>query len=219
VAGLAGGAGHGQTDDLGNVRLFVAVELHPDVVLAAARIVDTLRRRTARLAPRARVTWVPAERMHVTLAFIGSVDRTRAASVTARLAPPLPAAGFDLTIAGLGAFPGKGPPRVLWAGVTAGREQLADLEREISGRLAELQVPDEGRPYHPHLTLARVRDPAGLRVRALLDDGVAITTLGTTRVEAITLFESRLSPKGATYVACQRTRMAAGRGTPPGVAD
>ena len=67
-------------------------------------------------------------------------------------------------------------------------------------------MPPDQRPFNPHLTLARVRDAAGLRSSALvgpLDD----LALGTTPVDAITLFESRLSPKGATHVPLQRSAL------------
>jgi len=74
----------------------------------------------------------------------------------------------------------------------------------VSERLARAGIGAEERPYNPHLTLARVREAGGLRSVALLE-GVGETTLGGTAVEAITLFESRLSPKGPTYVALQRT--------------
>ncbi len=62
--------------------------------------------------------------------------------------------------------------------------------------------------YDPHLTLARVRDATGLEVPALLE-GLAETEIGRMEVEAITLFESRLSPQGPTHTALQRTPLPA----------
>jgi 2'-5' RNA ligase len=67
-------------------------------------------------------------------------------------------------------------------------------------------VAPEDRPYNPHLTLARVREAVGLRAAPLLD-GVSEVVLGVTQVDAITLFESRLSPQGPTYVALHRTAL------------
>ena len=69
-------------------------------------------------------------------------------------------------------------------------------------------VPAEERPYQPHLTLARVREAAGLRAAALLD-GLGSRHCRHDHVDAITLFESRLSPKGPTYVPLQRTALQA----------
>lgn len=188
------------------MRLFVAVEIAPAVAAAAAALVDRLRARASRLAPRSRITWVTADRLHLTIRFIGPVDAETADAVRQALAPSLSQHPFGLTVAGVGTFPDKGPPRVVWSGVTDGREPLLAIERRVSERLARMGISTEERPYHPHLTLARIRDAAGLRSAALLD-AVADTVLGATAVEAITLFESRLSSKGPTYVALQRTSL------------
>jgi 2'-5' RNA ligase len=62
----------------------------------------------------------------------------------------------------------------------------------------EAALTVEQRPYNPHLTLARVREAAGLRAAALFD-GLRDSVIGTTPIDAITLFDSRLSSKGPTY--------------------
>lgn len=188
------------------MRLFVAVEIAPAVAEAAAALIEQLRERAIRLAPRSRISWVTADRLHVTVRFIGNVDADRADAVRRVLAPSLGQAPFDLTLAGVGTFPPKGPPRVLWSGVSDGREPLLAIEQRVGERLARAGIAAEERPYNPHLTLARVREAGELRSAALLEDA-GETTLGTTAIEAITLFESRLSPKGPTYVALQRTRL------------
>ena len=186
------------------MRLFVGVEIDPVVAAAAAAVIDRLRERAVRLAPMARITWVAADRLHVTVRFIGHVDADTADVIRRALAPPLERDPFELTIAGLGTFPPKGPPRIVWAGLSEGRQPLTAIEERVGERLVGAGIALEGRPYNPHLTLARVREASGLRSAALLE-AVKETILGATTVEAITLFESRLSPKGPTYVALQRT--------------
>jgi 2'-5' RNA ligase len=186
------------------MRLFVAVEIAPAVRAAAAALIESLRERAQRLAPRSRITWVTADRLHVTVRFIGYVDAPTANLVRQVLASPLEQDAFSLTIAGVGTLPPKGPPRVVWAGLTEGRASMTAIEGQVSDRLAGAGIAAEERPYSPHLTLARVREAAGLRSAALLG-AVHDRILGATTVEAITLFESRLSPKGPTYVALQRT--------------
>ena len=186
------------------MRLFVGIKISPAVVAATIALIDELRAASATLAPRSRITWVTAERLHITTRFIGHVDDTRADDVRAVLAPPLALDPFDLTIAGVGTFPPKGPPRVVWAGLTGGRDRLVAIESTVSERLARAGVPREERPYNPHLTLGRVRDAAGLRSAPFVGSLCEIS-VGTTSVDAITLFESRLSPKGPTYVALART--------------
>jgi 2'-5' RNA ligase len=191
------------------MRLFVAIELAPGVVAAALALIDRLRAKAVRLAPQSRMTWVTADRLHVTVRFIGHVDDQKANAITDALGSARSVAPFDLTLAGTGAFPPTGRPRVVWAGLTVGRDRLLAAERTVSERLALAGVAPENRRYNPHLTLARVRDAAGLRAASLLD-GVSELVLGVTPVVAITLFDSRLSPKGPTYVALQRVELIGG---------
>jgi 2'-5' RNA ligase len=181
-----------------DVRLFVAAEIGDRLSKRAAALSRDLQQRSADAAPRAKISWVPAERLHLTVRFIGEVDNGRVAAFCDVLACPLDVAPFDLGLRGAGAFPKSGTPRVLWIGVADGRDALLAIEREVSSRLVRLGVSREDRPYSPHLTLARVREPAGLRTAGLLE-GLTDQTLGTTRIDAITLFQSKLSPKGPTY--------------------
>jgi 2'-5' RNA ligase len=188
------------------VRLFVGVEIDGRVAAAAGALVDVLRRRAQKLAPRARITWIPQDRFHLTVRFIGNADDPAAAAIHTVLAPPLAVAPFDMSLAGIGAFPRTGKPQVLWAGIASGQERLQEIEREVSHRLEETGIPREDRRYRPHLTLARIRDAAGLKSQPLFE-GLGDAPLGTTHVETITLFESQLSPRGPTYVPVRRTRL------------
>ena len=139
------------------MRLFVAVELD-----AAAR--DALARAAAdlgRLKPVAAgppLKWVAPAALHLTLRFIGEVDAARGARVTAALEPPLAVAPFDVLFAGVGAFPPRGAPRVIWAGVARGAERLTSLADAVERRVREAGEPAEARPFAAHLTLARARD-------------------------------------------------------------
>ena len=189
------------------MRLFVAVPLDDAVRRAAADLVDGCRRRAGHLSPNARITWVDPDRMHLTVRFIGQVADAVADAMRDALTPPVPLAPFACTIAGAGTFPGRGQPRVIWAGVTEGRAELAALEQAVSRRLEGIGVEPDPRPYRPHLTLARVRDGAGLRGDRLLD-GLADVRLGRLMVRAVTLFESRLSPNGPAYLPLLETPLA-----------
>jgi 2'-5' RNA ligase len=186
------------------VRLFVAVELDPSVIRTLAAFNATLRTRAHTLAPTARIGWVAPEQLHVTSRFIGEVNDGRAAAVAGALLQELAVDAFDLVVQGAGAFPERGAPRVLWAGIGDGVEGLTAVEAQVSDRLLACGVAREDRPYRPHVTLARVREPVGLRSSALFD-ALDDQRFGTTRVEAITLFQSRTSPKGAVYTPLHRT--------------
>ena len=187
------------------MRLFIAVEMNRAVEDAAREVIDELRARVTRLAPRTRLIWSAPERIHITVRFIGDADEPRAQAIRSALGPTIDAPVFDLAVEGVGAFPPKGPPRVFWAGLTDGRDGLLEVERAVSQRLETL-VPAEDRPYAPHLTLARVKEPAGLSRVTLFED-LTTRRFGRVHVDAITLFESRLSPKGATHVPLQRSAL------------
>jgi 2'-5' RNA ligase len=189
------------------VRLFVAAEIEPRVAESVAACGDELRRRAAGVG-RARITWVPADRLHVTVRFIGEVDPARAQAIDAALAPDLSISPFEFTVAGVGTFPDLGAPRVVWAGGGAGADARAAVEADVSMRLDGCGVPREPRAYHPHVTMARVRDPDGLRPATWLD-GLTGRRFGVSPLKAITLFESRPSRQGHVYVAWRRTGLAA----------
>jgi 2'-5' RNA ligase len=189
------------------VRLFTAIELGNEARAEIAAAGAELRRRIAAKAPRARLTWVAPERLHLTVRFIGEADESQAARIVAALRDPLPFPPFSMSLDRFGGFPASGPPRVLWVGVGTGADSVVQGEAAISDRLAALGLAREERAYRPHLTLARVRDAAGLRT-AWLFEGLRAPS-APTAVDAITLFQSRLSPKGPTYTVVERIRFVA----------
>ena len=180
------------------MRLFVAIEITDSVRTAARKLADELRRRVTQLAPRARITWVAPECLHLTLSFIGQTDVARLGEFLDVLRAPWHRRPIDARIAGVGTFPARGAPRAIWAGVDDGRDALIDVQREVADRLARVGIPPEQRRFEPHLTLARVKDQAGLQAAPLVD-GLQTSRLGTFEVGAVTLFESRLSSKGPSY--------------------
>jgi 2'-5' RNA ligase len=184
------------------MRLFVGVEIDAPVVRRLAGCIDELRTRAVARAPRARVSWVTAERLHVTVRFIGEVDETSAERIAAALDASM-SLPFEILIEGVGTFPERGAPRVFWAGIPQGADALAVVERQVSGRLASCGIAPEDRPYRPHVTLARVKVPAGLRPQLLLE-GFAGQRFGWSKVDAITLFQSIPSRNGHEYVAWKK---------------
>ena len=179
------------------MRVFIGIELDAHVRERAAAIAEALR---IQLGRRIDARWIPAANLHITLWFIGEVADDRAEALLRTIGPPFAGASFDIHIAGLGAFPASGAPRVIWVGVPSGGEQLVRLHAELAARLRPFGEP-ERRGYSAHLTIARVKDiPGGDRdghVRAAFRASPAVA--GQCRVAAVTVFRSRLSPKGATY--------------------
>jgi RNA 2',3'-cyclic 3'-phosphodiesterase len=144
--------------------------------------------------------WQSDDQLHLTLRFIGEVDRRTAEEVALALSnlryPP-----FELAIAGVGSFGSRGRVNALWAGV-APRDGVAGLHRKVDAALVRLGLPTEGRAYLPHLTLARMHAPASAADRFLADH--AALTGPAFAVEHFLLFESRLGHGGAAYEAVER---------------
>jgi len=132
------------------------------------------------------VGWVTRDNVHLTVKFLGGVESPRLAAIESALTTGTAGHGvFELSVQGLGAFPTRMRPRVLWAGVADG------------DALHALGIPRETRPFAAHVTLGRVREPrANPRLAGALD---STETFGRQPVTRISLMRSDLSPRGARY--------------------
>lgn len=171
------------------MRLFVAVVPPPVVRDSLAAAVAPVRDRPG--GPR----WIPAERWHITLVFLGEVDESVAVP---RLHRYLAAAAgdavpFTVQVAGAGRFPGGGAPQILWAGVTGDLDALTALARTTRRAARASRITVERAAFRAHLTLGRWRrgDDADRDIVAALADyrGPAFD------VTEIELLRSHLGPK------------------------
>lgn len=186
------------------MRLFVAIDLDARVRAAVAEAVGRFRRDLRRVEPSVRVTWVAADRLHLTLHFLGEVDEAKAAAIRSVLIPPLPARCFQLSLGSAGVFPDRGLPRVIWIGIAAGGSQVRSVHRELGDRLAAAGCAIDVHPWSPHLTLGRVRTPwPGLNPRML--ETLQEESLGEWLVDHVTLYESRLRSEGPVHLEILRT--------------
>src|SRR5579862_1852241 len=188
------------------MRLFVALDLPADVRRALGDLI-------AKLKPlSADARWVRAERMHVTLKFIGHViptgdveklDAVRAALTTVRSDQAV-----EIDFRGVGFFPNASRPRVIWCGVQ-GSKNLAPLAADIETVLEPLGISAEDRAFLPHLTLARfkpVRSGKSRHSHAATDEALrsaaaemAEREFGAARETEFHLFESVTKPSGSEY--------------------
>jgi 2'-5' RNA ligase len=189
------------------VRIFLGVAAGDAVAAAAGALSRELQARVTALAPQARASWVPPDRYHLTVLFIGRVDESQFEPLRAAFATPLHEPPFEIAIEGAGVFPTRGAPRAIWAGVTDGHEAFARVQREAYVRASQVVPLEPEREARPHLTLARVKEPGGLRASALLD-GFDRARLGIQRVDAITVFESRPTGGGVQYLPLWHTALA-----------
>ena len=187
------------------MRLFLGIELTPELKAAAADVSASARASIDKTAPRAPIRWVNPENLHITTWFLGEVDDGRVRRLHDVLEAPFTTPRFTVRLDGVGTFPPSGRPRVIWIGISRGVESLVALYLELAERLPAIGFDPERRAYTPHLTLARVKeirasDAAAVR-RALSQ--VRFPAVDS-EVEHLTLFRSRLSPKGSQYEALLR---------------
>jgi 2'-5' RNA ligase len=174
------------------IRLFVAVEL-PESVKAA--LVAAANRMAQRL-PDGAVRWVQPEQQHLTLRFLGDTAAAQLPTLQEQLTQLTarhPA--LQLRLDGLGAFPNRKRPRVVWAGLAGELTVLQAMQAELEDRVVQMGWTHEERPFSPHITLGRVKD--GGRVQEL-DWSVRLAELGVA-VTAVQLVQSELRPSGPVY--------------------
>jgi len=173
------------------MRLFTGLDLSPAVVGALDALLDRLR-------PAARINWSPPANLHVTTRFIGEWPEARLPELRASLAELPDHPPISIHVRNLGYFPNARAPRVFWAGIEASPD-LAALASEIDAVLASLGLPPEGRPFSPHLTLARIKDRVPLD--ALRQAVAALPSLefGSFAADRSFLYLSRPGPAGSVY--------------------
>jgi 2'-5' RNA ligase len=173
------------------MRLFTAVDLPDEVVSTLARLIGELR-------PKARIKWSPADNLHITTKFIGEWPDERLDRLTAALASLGSREPIPIEVRGLGFFPNPHSPRVFWAAVHA-PAALADLARETEAALERIGIAAEKRPFSPHLTLARIKEPVPLQALRQAIAELPSLEFGAFTVDRFYLYRSTLNPAGSVY--------------------
>lgn len=140
--------------------------------------------------------WVRPEQLHLTVRFIGEVDGALFHDIKNILAE-VSAASFSLQLKGVGYFPPRGAPRVLWIGLEKS-EPLLLLRKKIDSRLLRVGVAPEGRKFSAHITLARLKNTPVQKIVNFLS-GNGLFSQEPFQVEDFKLYSSILSPKGAYH--------------------
>ena len=179
------------------MRLFVALPLPEPVKAAVAQVQRELKSAVRSAA----VRWTPPEQIHLTLRFLGDV----AASVLPELENALSRAcrgvsPLELTACGAGAFPDDARPRVLWIGLSGQLDRLGSLQARIENETAPWGQREE-RDFHPHLTLARIKDARPVDVRPIAQalSRLHARHLSSWHVGEVELMRSELTQYGAKH--------------------
>ncbi len=168
------------------MRLFVAIDLPETIKKELTGISFGL--------PGAR--WVPLDQLHLTVRFIGEVDGGLFDDIRSGL-EQVEASEFLLTLKGLGHFPPRKDPRVLWVGMEKNDALLA-LRKKVDSVLVGCGLAPEKRKFSPHITLARLKKTPLQRVTRFLA-GNALFSLPDFSVTRFYLYSSVLTSKGAVH--------------------
>jgi 2'-5' RNA ligase len=144
--------------------------------------------------------WQADDQLHLTIRFIGEVDRHVAQDVHAALGG-VHHPRFEIALDGLGAFDRRGQTEAVWAGITP-HAPLAALHKKVDQALARVGIPPDQRAYLPHVTLARLNRSSG-PVGNLVERAGGLSSAPFTVAE-VALFESNLTPEGAVYTIIER---------------
>jgi 2'-5' RNA ligase len=177
------------------VRVFLAVPGDPDWCASAREFAARWR---PRLPP---ATWTKPESWHLTLRFLGEIDEATAVRFADAIgsAPPVPEVA--LPPGGPVVFPPHGRPRVAGVGFApgAGVDALAEAARTAERAARAIGSAAEERPYRPHVTLARLREPWGRGAVETFREAASAWPFPEWRVRSIVLYQSRLHPSGAVH--------------------
>lgn len=184
-------------------RIFCAFELPESLRVRIKEHAERVRE----AVPDAAASWSRPENIHLTMKFFGNVDQAQVPMISdalARVAKESPPVG--IVVGGTGVFPRPSRPQVLWIGIDDRTGALAGLQKRVEGECAREGFPKEDRAFHPHLTIARIRNPHNANRLAEAHLRLEFASVEVNLSELV-LFRSELSPKGSKYIPLSRSRL------------
>ena len=181
----------------GEIRLFIALPVPAPAVAACRSLIDRVRAHEASAA----VRWVRLDGLHLTIRFLGPTGPDRVPAITDAIRDAVGRPPFPVTLAGAGAFPSASRPRALWLGLSDGAADLAQIATRLDAPLAGLGWQPEGRPFRPHLTVART-DAVPIAVGASIADMLtraAASWATTFEADRVVLYRSHLGRGAPRY--------------------
>jgi RNA 2',3'-cyclic 3'-phosphodiesterase len=168
-------------------RLFVAIDLP-----------ESTKRLLVDLDPQIRgVRWIEHDKVHLTLGFFADVPDDVDPTFREKLGA-IAFGAFFLPIIGVGTFPPKGEPKIIWIGVGRGHPHLFQLHKRVQEAALGAALDPELRPFHPHVTLARCQRVSAQTVRKFLQANADLDA-GMIRVDSFHLYSSKLTPAGPIH--------------------
>lgn len=183
------------------VRVFIAIDIEdPSLLNKLCEIQKEI------IKTRAKMKLVERENMHITLKFLGEISPTKLSSLEKAVVNACKDfTKFKIELAHVGAFPSPARPRVVWVGVNKGAEILKQLASAIEKETVRMGFKKADKPFHPHVTLARVKIATPeLRNFILKNQELFV---GEVIVNEVRIKESILRPQGPLYKTLYRVEL------------
>ena len=188
-------------------RIFLALDISDQARTACNAHIDSIRRSF----PDVRVGWERAEKLHITLKFLGNTTPEALISLQERISDVgSHFHSFQLRLSQPGVFPSKSRPRILWIGVEDRSGAIDPLHKELERIAEELGFERELKRFHPHITIGRVREPANASALAVAHQERKIERVQF-EVAEIVIYESKLQPAGSIYSVVARIALSPGK--------
>jgi 2'-5' RNA ligase len=181
-------------------RIFCAIELPATVRELVLRRIASLKE----AVPDAHASWAREANLHLTLKFLGEVPQSSVKDFSNAVSRAVAAVTlFSIRLEQTGAFPRHGQPRVLWIGINDPTGKLGELHARLEEESAHVGFAKEARPFHPHLTVARLRKPLHARTLAAAHKEMEFQPVEIA-VSELLVIRSELSSEGSKYTVVSR---------------
>ena len=177
----------------GTIRGFLAFDIEDQTILRRLAKAQAMLANTG-----ADLKQVKPQNIHLTVRFLGDIHPPMVDAIHEEM-KQISFAPFQIELRGLGAFPKLSYPRVVWAGIRQGVEELKDVFEQLEPRLRGLGFKPDNKGFSPHLTIARVRTGRNKIRLAELVRELEDYEFGTVKAECLRLKKSDLTPRGPIY--------------------
>jgi 2'-5' RNA ligase len=181
------------------IRSFLAFELPPGIREVVDRVCGEL------VSFPLDIKWVKPRKIHQTVVFMGNIREEDLPAIKETIRAECGFfAPFSISLKGVGLFPNRNKPRVLWLGLDCDQPRLNSFRDRLQSELTVYGVKEEKRRFSPHLTLGRFRRPGRHPLLKEIAETYAELTSPAVLLEELILFRSDLRPTGAVYTKLER---------------
>lgn len=175
------------------IRGFIALEISSELQEELKKIQKKLKQISGE------ILWIPKENLHLSVRFLGNISKEQIEpikQINERIAKKLKS--FPISLGALGVFPYISDPKVLWAGIASGYNQITQINTLLSKELNSMKLKVEDKHFHPNITLARIKSIKNKSVLAELIDTIKLN-IASEEISKLILYKSELNPEQVTY--------------------